>query len=1107
MNNGHKNNFWNQNPGIRFPGMRSYQVGVAVVFGLIGFGVNFLDIKFINSPDYKISILAGLFFPLLIALAWGWRYGLLCALAGGCQAMWWLWYGDGWGILYSVPVFTLWIVWHGWWADHRLEGHPWYMASFAVEIPFRIIIELGFVLVFQWLVSLNPPPWNPLATGDHVSPAWLKTVAIKQTVTAYILLTAAYVTLSLGPVRRFFGLPSRSSQGDTMIIYAGGLLFGLTLWTLDVLVNYFFFPREGQTFWETAVHGASPKEVVFRSFYVTAALLMGILLNRFNRRHVELQMRLDHQNRVLAAIRNVNQLIVGEKDPDRLLNEACRLLVETRGFYNAWIVLTVDGRPKEPFYHTGFNGGFAPMAERLIAGNMPACAEAACMYGNIQVKGSPPDQCKDCPLGSQYAGRAGLAVSLNHADNNFGWLCLSCPIEFSHCPEEHDLIKEVAGDIAFALWAIENENQRKTVERQYAAVLAASVDAVMATDPEGRITVFNPGAERMFGCGAEAVLGSPITRFCPEDRLAEHEKVMRRVHETGEVPAYESERLTADGRRIWVEFSMSVGRDDQGRLQQGVNFILRDISERKQMEFELIKKQALLKITEELSQTGGWEWDVDRQKMSWTEGIYRIYELDQKRFDPNIPDPFQRSLPCYDSNDQKKVSHAFLICLRDGEPYDFECALTTETGRQKWIRTMAQAVRRNRRVVQVIGNIMDITDRRQMEEETIQLEKRMQQSQKMESIGSLAGGIAHDFNNLLFPIIGFSEMLMEDFSEGSTEYQNAREILTAARRGSKLVEQILSFSRQSEDKTMPVQFQGILKEVLNLCRSSLPTDITIHQEINPQCGFIIANPTQLHQIAMNLITNAYHAIAPGHGEISVKLSETQFCQEDIPAFSLEPGRYAMLTVSDTGKGIAPDTINKIFDPYFTTKENGKGTGLGLSVVHGIVNKYGGEIKVYSEIGQGTTFNVYIPLMEKSVETTAEEKMQMIPGGNERILLVDDEEQIIQMLKILLERLGYRVTSRTGSVDALETFKTNADSFDLVITDMTMPNMTGDQLAKELLAIQPDIPIIMLTGFSERINREKIKALGIKGFLMKPVLKSDMALEIRRVLEENKQILS
>ena len=523
-----------------------------------------------------------------------------------------------------------------------------------------------------------------------------------------------------------------------------------------------------------------------------AALLMGIVIDCFNRNRVKLQERLDHQNRVLAAIRKVNQLIVGEKDPERLLNKACSLLVETRSFYNAWIALTVDGRPKKPFYHVGFNGEFSPMAERLLAGDIPACAQAVHTSGNVQVKENPLHHCKGCPLSDLYAGRAGLCVGLNYADRNFGWLSLSCPVGFAHCPEEHDLIKEGADDIAFALWVIENENHRKSVEHQYAVILAASVDAVVATDMNDRITVFNPSAEKMFNCEAEEALGSPITRFCPEDRLAERERMMRRLHETGEVAGYESERQTADGRRIWVEFSKSLSRDDLGH-PQGINSILRDISQRKEMEQDVVR-----------------------------------------------------------------------------------------------------------------------------------LQKQMQQSHKMESIGSLASGIAHDFNNILFPIVGFSQMLMEDFSEDSTEYQNAREILKAGTEGRKELVQADSFFQPSigRQKHMPIRFQSILKEVLTLCRSTLPSNIAIHQEIDSQCGYIMADPTQLHQIVMNLMTNAYHAIAPDNGEISLRLCEKEFRQEDIPAFSLEPGRYVMLTVSDTGKGIDPDIIHKIFDPYFTTKENG-----------------------------------------------------------------------------------------------------------------------------------------------------------------------------------------
>ena len=594
--NGRNNDTGKQKPVMSAPEMRAYRVAVAVAFGLIGFGVNFLDIEFLKGATFKISILAGLFFPLVVALAWGWRYGLLSALAGGCQTMWWLWHGDGWGVFYAVPVFTLWIVWHGWWAERRTEGHPWYVSSFAVEVPFRIIIEMGFLVVFRWLVSLNPPPWNPAISWDQMSSAWLQTVAIKHVVTAYILLTAAYVALSLGPVRRFFGLPPRPAQRDTTAIYAGAALFGLLLWTLDALVDYLFFPREGQTFWGIAVHGASGQEVFMRSVYIAAAMLAGVLLTRLNRRRAALQELLDHRNRVLAAIRNVNQLIVREKNPLRLLDEACRLLVGYQGYYNAWIILMADGLPREPFSHAGFNGDFAPMAERLRAGEIPNCAQAALSSDGVQVKDDLSAQCSDCPLSSSYAGRAGLSLRIEHAGRIFGWMSLSCHAKYARSKEEHDLLMEVAGDIAFALWAIEAETQRETLAGKYAAVLATTSDAVVADDLDGRIAVFNPGAEKLFGCSADAVMGSPITHFCPDDRLEEQAEMMRRVRETGAIPGYETERLTADGRRVPVEIALSLNSDAQGR-PLGINAILRDITERKQAEEALKESEGRLRST------------------------------------------------------------------------------------------------------------------------------------------------------------------------------------------------------------------------------------------------------------------------------------------------------------------------------------------------------------------------------------------------------------------------------------------------------------------------------------------------------------------------------
>jgi CheY-like chemotaxis protein len=326
-------------------------------------------------------------------------------------------------------------------------------------------------------------------------------------------------------------------------------------------------------------------------------------------------------------------------------------------------------------------------------------------------------------------------------------------------------------------------------------------------------------------------------------------------------------------------------------------------------------------------------------------------------------------------------------------------------------------------------------------------------------------------------------------------------------RGSDLVRQILAFSRQSEQKKIPVLPQQILKEVIKLSRSTIPAYIDIIPDLQNNCGWVIADPTQLHQVVMNLITNAYHAMENMDGKISVKLRETEPGKDDFADKNLQKGRYAMITVSDNGCGIDSQIVDKIFDPYFTTKEQGKGTGLGLSVVYGIVKEHGGEIKVSSETGKGTTFRVYLPLKESAGKKASEKRKHIPQTGSERILLVDDEETVIRLECMMLERLGYRVTPHLDSQDALDAFRTDPYAYDLVMTDMTMPKITGDILARELISVRPDIPVIICTGFSEKIDKKKAASIGIKGFLMKPAVKNEMAEMIRKALDEGKDPVS
>jgi len=400
-----------------------------------------------------------------------------------------------------------------------------------------------------------------------------------------------------------------------------------------------------------------------------------------------------------------------------------------------------------------------------------------------------------------------------------------------------------------------------------------------------------------------------------------------------------------------------------------------------------------------------------------------------------------------------------------------------------------------------IESFIDISKQKQAEEEKQSLESRLNQAQKMESIGTLAGGIAHDFNNILSPIVGYTEMLLEDVPEDSPFKDSLNPIYTSALRAQSLVKQILTFSRQGSGELMLMKMQPVVKEALKLIRSTIPTTIEIIQDINPDCGVIKADPTQIHQIVMNLATNAYHAMEETGGELKVSLKQVELGEYDIITPNMTPGVYACLTIADTGVGMDKNLTDKIFDPFFTTKALGKGTGMGLSVVHGIVTAMGGTIHVYSEPGKGTEFHVYLPVEKSFSETQATQATIPIRGGTEHILFVDDEEVILQMETLMLERLGYQVTSRTSSLEALEAFRQNPDRFDMVITDMAMPNMPGNKLSIELTKIRPDIPVLLCTGFSETMSEEKATSMGIKGFLLKPIIMKDLAQKMREVLDK------
>ncbi|MDM8525304.1 response regulator [Desulfococcaceae bacterium HSG8] len=384
---------------------------------------------------------------------------------------------------------------------------------------------------------------------------------------------------------------------------------------------------------------------------------------------------------------------------------------------------------------------------------------------------------------------------------------------------------------------------------------------------------------------------------------------------------------------------------------------------------------------------------------------------------------------------------------------------------------------------------------------------QLRQAQKMEAIGTLAGGIAHDFNNTLGAITGYTQLTLYKLPKESPLRNYLDQVLNASYRAKDLVDQILTFSRRREKaERIPVQIAAIVKEDLKMLRAPIPSTIEIRQDIEDDTGTIEADPTQIHQVIMNLCTNAAHAMEKSGGVLEVSMTRTDFDEQEASLHpDLKPGSFVKLTVKDTGHGIPSGIMDRVFDPYFTTKEPGEGTGLGLAVVHGIIKSHEGAISVESSPGKGTTFHVYFPgtsEIKKSQEVKTVDEPSL--GRHEYVLFIDDDKVLAYMGQKALEHIGYKVDTRTDSIEALEVFRKTPDLFDLVITDLTMPGLTGEDLALEMMKIRPDIPVILCTGYSERISDESAVATGVRRLLLKPLELNNLAKVIREVLDKKNE---
>jgi PAS domain S-box-containing protein len=628
----------------------------------------------------------------------------------------------------------------------------------------------------------------------------------------------------------------------------------------------------------------------------------------------------------------------------------------------------------------------------------------------------------------------------------------------------------------------------RSSEQKYRHLIQTASDAIYLISENGRFVDVNPAACNMLNRSREEILNLDISGIDPSFSVAAFLDFWKETP-LNEPRIFETNHLHKDGALVPVEVSGQ-------KFQIGTNVlffgIARNIAARKKAEAAIIESRSLLNTLLESIPMPVFYKNAAGRYLGFNKAYESFFgkckdELIGKTVFDISPVELAQT---YYARDQELLSK--------GGAQRYESQVLNAKGELRdVIFNKAVYLDRQGSISGLIGVILDITESKKAETEREKLQVKLMQSQKMESIGNLAGGIAHDFNNILSSIIGFTELSLDEVSKGTSLEDSLQEVYSAGKRAKDLVKQILAFARQSDEKRSPIQPSMVAKDVLKFIRSTIPTTIEIQQTITSE-SWITGNPTHVYQVLMNLCTNAAHAMEQSGGVLAVGLKDVHFEKKDLPA-DLMPGDYVEIKVSDTGEGIAPEIVELIFEPYFTTKEVGEGTGMGLAMVQGIVESYGGVIKVNSILGKGTTLTIFFPITRMRKERN-DNNSEKLPTGGERILFVDDEAPIARMAEQILSRLGYATTICTGSLEALELFKSKSSDFDLVISDMTMPNMTGDVLAVELMTIRPEIPVILCTGYSKRISDEFAAKIGIKAIVYKPIARTDFAKTIRSVLD-------
>ncbi|MCK5837356.1 MAG: PAS domain S-box protein, partial [Desulfobacula sp.] len=645
------------------------------------------------------------------------------------------------------------------------------------------------------------------------------------------------------------------------------------------------------------------------------------------------------------------------------------------------------------------------------------------------------------------------------------------------------------------------QSLKKTVnEKNYLKNIYQAIgQSIIILDPEQNILSVNLATEKITGKTANDLKGKKCYQIFhdPKSVSPPESCPVQKLLKTGKIEIEEMEVETLGGLFL---VSCTPVFDDQSKLKEIIH-IATDITEQKQAEETLKKSEALLRSTQKLTKVGGWEWDVEKQTMFWTGEMYRIHDFQRAEFLPVLMENVERSIECYEPEDRPVIMDAFKNCIEKGQSYDLEFPFKTPKGRRIWVRTVAEAIIENHKVVKVIGNIMDISDQKKLQKEVLKIHK-------LESIGTLAGGIAHDFNNLLYVVMGNISLAQDDLNLEIETSESLKEAEKACIKAKDLAARLITFSKGGDPAKKMMAINDLLKDMVIsvLNRSNITQKISMAVDIR----LVNIDEGQIKQVVRNIVVNAKEAM-DDNGQLTVSCENIDIAEEGY--LTLNQGQYIKISFKDQGWGISNENLEKIFDPYFSTKDMGtnKGQGLGLTVSYSIIQKHGGLITVESEPKTGSTFSVYLPalsvkepdLQESEEKLTAQKPVKQSATGTGKILLMDDEEAIRKFLGKAINRLGYDVETCIEGKEAVEIYTKAMESkepFDVVILDLTNKIGMGGQAAmKKLLEINPDVKGIIITGYFDDPVVANFRACGFSGFVIKPTTRDELSKVINEVL--------